>query len=43
MIVLGHLMSEDHGMQEVADWLRGFVADLPVAFVPAGEPFSPVN
>jgi putative NIF3 family GTP cyclohydrolase 1 type 2 len=40
MIVLGHLMSEDHGMQEVAEWLRTFVSDVPIEFVPAGEPFS---
>ncbi len=40
MIILGHLMSEDHGMQEVADWLRGFLPDLPVRFLPAGEPFA---
>jgi putative NIF3 family GTP cyclohydrolase 1 type 2 len=40
MIVLGHLMSEDHGMQEVADWLRTFVPEVPIQFVPAGEPFS---
>lgn len=41
MIMLGHMMSEDHGMQEVAEWLRTFVTDVPVAFVPAGEPFGP--
>lgn len=40
MIVLGHLMSEDHGMQEVAEWLRTFVPDVPIQFIPAGEPFS---
>jgi putative NIF3 family GTP cyclohydrolase 1 type 2 len=40
MIVLGHMMSEDHGMNEVADWLKTFLADVPIAFVPAGEPFS---
>ena len=40
MIILGHMMSEDHGMQEVADWLRTFLTDVPVAFVPAREPFS---
>jgi len=40
MIMLGHLMSEDHGMQEVAEWLRSFLSDVPVLFVPAGEPFS---
>ena len=36
------MMSEDHGMQEVAEWLRTFLPDLPVAFVPAREPFSSV-
>jgi len=40
MIVLGHMMSEDHGMQEVADWLRTFLSGLRIAFIPAGEPFS---
>jgi putative NIF3 family GTP cyclohydrolase 1 type 2 len=40
MIILGHMMSEDHGMQEVAEWLRTFLTDIPVAFVAAGEPFS---
>ena len=40
MIILGHMMSEDHGMKEVADWLRTFLTGVPVAFIPAGEPFS---
>ena len=40
MIMLGHMMSEDHGMQEVADWLRTFLSGVPIAFVPAGEPFA---
>ena len=40
MIMLGHMMSEDHGMQEVADWLRTFLAGVPIAFVSAGEPFT---
>lgn len=39
MILLGHMLSEDHGMKEVADWLRTFLSDLPVDFVPAREPF----
>ena len=42
MIMLGHMMSEDHGMREVADWLKTFLTDLPIAFIPAGEPFSRV-
>jgi putative NIF3 family GTP cyclohydrolase 1 type 2 len=40
MIILGHLMSEDHGMQEVAEWLRTFVSDVPIDFIAAGEPFT---
>jgi putative NIF3 family GTP cyclohydrolase 1 type 2 len=42
MIVLGHMLSEDFGMQEVAEWLRTFVTDVPIEWVSAGEPFSPV-
>jgi putative NIF3 family GTP cyclohydrolase 1 type 2 len=40
MIILGHLMSEDHGMQEVAEWLRTFLNELPIEFIAAGEPFA---
>ena len=40
VIVLGHMMSEDWGMREVADWLRAFITDTPIDWVPAGEPFS---
>jgi len=40
MILLGHMLSEDFGMKEVADWLRTFLADVPIEWVPAGEPFS---
>jgi putative NIF3 family GTP cyclohydrolase 1 type 2 len=40
VILLGHMMSEDFGMREVADWLRTFLADLPVDWIPAGEPFG---
>jgi putative NIF3 family GTP cyclohydrolase 1 type 2 len=40
MIVLGHMLSEDFGMQEVADWLRTFITDVPIQWIAAGEPFS---
>ena len=40
LIILGHLMSEDHGMLEVADWLRAFLPGVPVDYLPAGEPFA---
>jgi putative NIF3 family GTP cyclohydrolase 1 type 2 len=39
MILLGHAVSEDPGMSECAAWLKTFVSDVPVEFVPAGEPF----
>jgi hypothetical protein len=40
VILLGHMMSEDFGMKEVADWLRTFLTDVPIGWVPAGEPFA---
>ena len=40
VILLGHMMSEDWGMREVADWLRAFVTEIPVEWVAAGEPFG---
>ena len=40
MIVLGHMMSEDFGMREVAEWLRGFLEDVPIDWVTAREPFA---
>jgi putative NIF3 family GTP cyclohydrolase 1 type 2 len=40
VILLGHMLSEDFGMFEVAEWLRGFLPDVPVEWISAGEPFS---
>jgi putative NIF3 family GTP cyclohydrolase 1 type 2 len=40
VILLGHMMSEDWGMREVGDWLRGFITGVPIEWIPAGEPFS---
>jgi len=39
LIVIGHIPSEQPGMEECARWLKGFVKDLPVEFVPAKQPF----
>jgi hypothetical protein len=39
LVVLGHAASEDPGMKECANWLRNLVPELPVGFIPAGEPF----
>ena len=41
VILLGHMMSEDWGMREVADWLRVFVSEVPIEWLAAGEPFGP--
>jgi putative NIF3 family GTP cyclohydrolase 1 type 2 len=38
-IMLGHVISEEAGMLEMADWIRKLVPEIPVQFVPAGEPF----
>jgi putative NIF3 family GTP cyclohydrolase 1 type 2 len=40
VILLGHMLSEDFGMFEAGEWLRGFLPDMPVEWISAGEPFS---
>ena len=39
LIVMGHVVSEEAGMEECARWLRTFITEVPVEFVPAKEPF----
>ena len=43
LIVIGHIPSEQAGMDECARWLRGFVKNVPVEFVPAEQPFWTVG
>lgn len=38
-IMLGHVVSEEAGMLEMAEWIRGFVPEVPVQLVKANEPF----
>jgi putative NIF3 family GTP cyclohydrolase 1 type 2 len=38
-IILGHEVSEEPGMEDVANWLRTFVKDVPVQFIRSGEPY----
>jgi putative NIF3 family GTP cyclohydrolase 1 type 2 len=38
-IMLGHDISEEQGMLEMADWVKSFTPELPVQLVRAGEPF----
>jgi len=39
LILMGHVVSEELGMKECVDWLRAFVPEVPIEFIPAGEPF----
>jgi putative NIF3 family GTP cyclohydrolase 1 type 2 len=43
LILLGHEVSEEPGMEYCARWLRGLFPRLPVTFIPAGEPFQTVG
>ena len=38
-IMLGHAISEEAGMLEMAQWIKSFVPEVPVQLVKAGEPF----
>jgi putative NIF3 family GTP cyclohydrolase 1 type 2 len=42
-IMLGHAVSEESGMLEMAQWIKGFVPEVPVQLVKAGEPFWAPN
>ncbi|MCU1270734.1 MAG: hypothetical protein JWN74_2028 [Acidobacteriaceae bacterium] len=39
LIILGHIPSEQAGMEECTRWLKGFISEVPVNFVPSLEPF----
>ena len=39
LIILGHDVSEEAGMQECAKWLKTFITEVPIEFMPAGEAF----
>lgn len=39
LILLGHIPSEQAGMENCADWLKTFVTNIKVGFVPTVEPF----
>jgi len=39
LIIIGHVLSEEAGMDECARWLKTFINEVPVRFMPAGEPF----
>lgn len=39
LLVLGHVPSEERGMEECAKWLKTFVTEVPVEYLPGGDPF----
>jgi hypothetical protein len=39
LIILGHIPSEQAGMEECTRWLKTFVSEVPITFVSAQEPF----
>jgi putative NIF3 family GTP cyclohydrolase 1 type 2 len=39
LIILGHAVSEESGMIYCAEWLKALIKEVPVEFMPAGEPF----
>lgn len=39
LILIGHIPSEQPGMEDATEWLRTFVTEVPVAFVAAKDPF----
>ena len=38
-IMLGHNVSEEPGMLEMAQWIKSFVPEVSVQFIKSGEPF----
>jgi putative NIF3 family GTP cyclohydrolase 1 type 2 len=39
LILLGDEASEEPGSGEMAEWLKGFVTEVPIEWIPAGDPF----
>jgi putative NIF3 family GTP cyclohydrolase 1 type 2 len=39
VIMLGHVISEQAGMEDYANWMKTFISDVPIKFVPADEPY----
>jgi putative NIF3 family GTP cyclohydrolase 1 type 2 len=39
LIVLGHVPSEERGMEECAKWLKTFITEVPIQYLPGDDPF----
>jgi putative NIF3 family GTP cyclohydrolase 1 type 2 len=40
LILLGRVVSEEHGMNACAAWLRTIVPEVPTTWIPVGDPYS---
>lgn len=38
-IMLGHLISEEGGMFDLTEWMKGFITEVPIRLIRTGEPF----
>jgi putative NIF3 family GTP cyclohydrolase 1 type 2 len=41
LILLGHIASEQAGMEQCALWLRAFITNVPIEFVPTADMWAP--
>ena len=39
LIMLGHVISEQPGMEDLAKWMQTFIKGIPIRLIPAEEPF----
>jgi putative NIF3 family GTP cyclohydrolase 1 type 2 len=39
LIMLGHVVSEQAGMEDLGKWMQTFIKGVPIQFVPADEPY----
>jgi putative NIF3 family GTP cyclohydrolase 1 type 2 len=39
LVIIGHIPSEQAGMEECSRWLQTFISEVPISFVAAREPF----
>jgi putative NIF3 family GTP cyclohydrolase 1 type 2 len=40
ILILGHERSEEPGMKHLGPWLRSIAGEIPVLYIPSGEPFT---
>jgi putative NIF3 family GTP cyclohydrolase 1 type 2 len=39
LVVIGHAASEEPGMREITPWLQARLPEIPMTFIPVGQPF----